>query len=31
VEVSGLLKPGDRIVVTGVSSLTPGQRVEVLQ
>lgn len=31
VEVSGLLKPGDRIVVTGVSSLTPGQPVEVLQ
>jgi RND family efflux transporter MFP subunit len=31
VEVSGPLDEGDRVVVTGLSSLTPGQRVQVLQ
>jgi len=31
VEVTGALQPGDQVVITGVSSLTPGQRVEVLQ
>jgi multidrug efflux pump subunit AcrA (membrane-fusion protein) len=31
VEVTGLLQPGDQVVITGVSSLTPGQHVEVLK
>jgi len=31
VQVSGPLSAGDRVVVTGVSSLTPGQRVEELR
>jgi len=31
VEVTGLLQPGDRVVITGVSSLTPGQPVEILR
>jgi RND family efflux transporter MFP subunit len=31
VEVKGLLQPGDQVVITGVSSLTPGQHVEVLK
>jgi multidrug efflux system membrane fusion protein len=31
VEVRGALSAGDEIVVTGVSGLTPGQRVEVLR
>jgi RND family efflux transporter MFP subunit len=31
VAVTGPLSPGDEVVVTGLSSLTPGQRVEVLR
>ncbi len=31
VAVSGALQAGDQVVVTGLSSLTPGQRVEVLR
>jgi len=31
VAVDGPLAPGDEVVVTGLSSLTPGQRVEVLR
>lgn len=31
VEVDGPISPGDEVVVTGLSSLTPGQRVEVLR
>ena len=31
VEIDGPISPGDEVVVTGLSSLTPGQRVEVLR
>jgi multidrug efflux pump subunit AcrA (membrane-fusion protein) len=31
VEVRGALSAGEEIVITGVSGLTPGQRVEVLR
>lgn len=31
VEVSGPLQPGDRVVVTSLGSLTPGQQVEILE
>ena len=31
VQVMGALREGDQVIVTGLSSLTPGQPVEVLQ